>query len=136
MKNFAKVAEPLLYHLVAGRPPRGRKTPPFLWTERCQEAFECLISCLTSPPVLGYPDLQLPFTVHVDASSTGMGAALYQTQKGRLIVIAYGSRTLSLVEGNYSAYRREFLALKWAVAEKFQYYLYGSTFQEWNFWML
>ena len=89
-----------------------------------------------SPQILGYPYFQLSFTVHVDASSTGMGAALYQTQKGRLIVIAYGSRTLSLVEGNYSAYRREFLALKWAVAEKFQYYLYGSTFQEWNFWML
>ena len=51
VKNFAKIAEPL-YHLVGGRPPRGRKTPPFLWTERCQEAFECLISCLTSPPIL------------------------------------------------------------------------------------
>ena len=75
VKNFAKIAEPL-YHLVGGRPPRGRKKPPFLWTERCQEAFECLISCLTSPPILGYPDFQLPFTVHVDASSTGLRAAL------------------------------------------------------------
>ena len=51
MKNFAKIAEPL-YHLVGGRPPGGRKTPPFSWTERCQEAFECLISCLTSPRYL------------------------------------------------------------------------------------
>ena len=127
MKNFAKIAEPL-YHLVGGRPPRGRKTPPFLWTERCQEAFECLISCLTSPPIIGYPDFHLPFTVHVDASSTGLGAALYQTQKGRPTVIAYGSRTLSPDERNYSAYHREFLALKWAVAEKFQDYLYGSRF--------
>ena len=127
VKNFAKIAEPL-YHLVGGRSPKGRKTPPFLWTERCQEAFECLISCLTSPPILGYPDFQLPFTVHVDASSTGLGAALYQTQEGRPIVIAYGSRSLSPAERNYSAYRREFLALKWAVAEKFRDYLYGSRF--------
>ena len=104
VKNFAKIAEPL-YHLVGGRSPKGRKTPPFLWTERCQEAFECLISCLTSPPILGYPDFQLPFTVHVDASSTGLGAALYQTQEGRPIVIAYGSRSLSPAERNYSAYR-------------------------------
>ena len=125
VKNFVKIAE-TLYHLVGGRPPRGRKTPRFLWTERCQEAFECLISCLTSPPILGYPDFQLPFTVHVDASSTGRGAA--QTQKGRPTVIAYGSRTLSPAERNYSAYRREFLALKWAVAEKFRDYLYGSRF--------
>ena len=127
VKNFAKIADPL-YHLVGGRPSKGRKTPPFLWTEPCQEAFESLINCLTSPPILGYPDFQLPFTVHVDASSTGLGAALYQTQKGVPTVIAYGSRTLSPAERNYSAYRREFLALKWAVSEKFRDYLYGSKF--------
>ena len=127
VKNFAKIAEPL-YHLVGGQPPRGRKTPPFLWTERCQEAFECLISCLTSPPILGYPDFHLPFIVHVDASSTGQGATLYQTQKGRPTVIAYGSRILSPAARNYSAYRREFLTLKWAVAEKFCDYLYGFRF--------
>ena len=78
VKNF-KIAKPL-YHLVGVRPPRGCKTP--LWIERCQEAFQCLISCLTSPPILGYPDFQLSFTVRVDASSTGLGAALYQTHKG------------------------------------------------------
>ena len=119
VKNFA---EPL-YHLVGGRPPRGRKTPPFLWTESGQEAFESLISCLTSPPILGYPDFHLPFTAHVDASSAGG-----TTQKGRPTVIAYGSRTLSPAERNHSAYRRQFLALKWAVAEKFRDYLYGSRF--------
>lgn len=127
VENFAKIAEPL-YRLVGGRPPKGFKTPPFLWTERCQEAFECLISCLTSPPILGYPDFRLPFTVHVDASSTGLGAALYQTHNGMPTVIAYGSRTLSPAERNYSAYRREFLALKWAISEKFRDYLYGSKF--------
>lgn len=127
VKNFAKIADPL-YRLVGGRPPKGHETLPFLWTECCQEAFECLINCLTSPPILGYPDFQLPFTVHVDASSTGLGAALYQTQKGIPTVIAYGSRTLSPAERNYSAYRREFLALKWAVSEKFRDYLYGFKF--------
>ena len=107
VKNFAKIAEPL-YHLVGGRPARGRKTPPFLWIEHCQEAFECL----TSPPLLGYSDFQLSFTVHVDASSTEMGAALYQTQKGRLTIIADGSRTLSPAKRNYSAYRALKFALK------------------------
>ena len=87
-----------------------------------------MISCLTSPPILGYPDFQLPFTVHVEASGTGLGAALYQMQKRRPTVIAYGSRTLFPAERNYSAYCREFLALKWAIAEKFQDYLYGSRF--------
>ena len=67
--------------------------------------------------------------MHVNASSTGLGAALYQTQKGRPTVIAYSSRTLFPAERNYSAYCREFLTLKWAVAEKFRDYLYGSRFQ-------
>ena len=67
--------------------------------------------------------------MHVNAISAGLGAALYQTQKGRPTVIAYGSRTLFPAERNYSAYCREFLALKWALAEKFRDYLYGSRFQ-------
>ena len=79
-------------------------------------------------PILGYSDFQLPFTVHVDASSTGLGATLYQTQKGQPTVIAYGSRTLSPAERNCSACRREFLDLKWAVDETFRDCLYGSRF--------
>ena len=98
------------------------KHHPFSGQERCQEAFECLIRCLTSPSILGYPDFQLPFTAHVHASRTGLGAALYQTQKGMPTVIAYGSMMLSPAERNYSAYRREFLALKWAVASLAVFY--------------
>ena len=72
-----------------------------------------------------YPDFTLPFTLHTDASGEGLGAALYQVQGGKLHVVAYASRSLSQAERKYSAYRREFLALKWAVAEKFKEYLYG-----------
>lgn len=55
-------------------------------------------------------------------------APLYQVQDGKPRVIAYGSRSLSVAEGRYSTYRREFLVLKWSVTEKFKQYLYGNKF--------
>lgn len=42
----------------------------------CQAASETIISKLTSPSVLAYPDFSLPFTLHTDASGEGLGAAL------------------------------------------------------------
>ncbi|MCG8078530.1 MAG: hypothetical protein JAY75_20120, partial [Candidatus Thiodiazotropha taylori] len=70
-----------------------------------------------------------PFTLHTDASGNGLGAALYQKQDGVNRVIAYASRSLKPSEKNYPAHKLEFLALKWAVSEKFHDYLYGATFE-------
>lgn len=58
----------------------------------------------------------------------GLGAALYQEQDGQSRVIAYASRGLSRSEARYPAHKLEFLALKWAITEKFHDYLYGNTF--------
>ena len=79
-----------------------------------------------STPILAYPDYQLPFTLHTDSSTDGLGAVLYQKQDGKLRVIAYASRSVSKAESNYPAHKLEFLALKWAVCEIFHEYLYGS----------
>ena len=106
-------------------------TEPFgdLWTPACQNAFETIIQKLTSAPVLGFVDYNRPFVLHTDASGTGLGAALYQEDDdGRPHVIAYASRGLSKSELNYPAYKWEFLALKWAITEKFHDYLYGGEF--------
>ena len=43
-------------------------------------------------------------------------------------VIAYASRSLSNTERNYPAHKLEFLALKWAVMDKFHEYLYRGQF--------
>lgn len=77
---------------------------------------------------MGFADPKLPYVVHTDASTTGLGAALYQEQNGKQRVIAFASRGLSYSEARYPAHKLEFLALKWAVTEKFHDYLYGGTF--------
>lgn len=102
--------------------------PPFLWTEDCEEAFESLRNTLTCAPVLGYPGFNLPFVLQTDASGEGLGAVLAQVQNGQERVIAYASRGLSPPETRYPAHKLEFLALKWAVTDKFYDHLYGRRF--------
>ena len=100
------------------------------WTEAADSAFEHLKKLCISTPILAYPDYKLPFVLHTDSSSEGLGAVLYQKQNGKLRVIAYASRSVSKSESHYAAHKLEFLALKWAVCEKFHEYLYGSNMFE------
>ena len=100
------------------------------WSEVADSAFVHLKKLCTSTAILAYPDYQLPFVLHTDSSSEGLGAVLYQKQDGKLSMIAYASRSVSKYESHYPAQNLEFLALKYAVCEKFHEYLYGSkTFE-------
>ena len=144
IQDFSRIAVPL-YNLLKGATednnvPQNRintrrvtvkskgvpSNKPIVWTEEHQHILERLLDCLVEPPVLGFPDFSLPFILHTDASNQGLGAVLYQQQDNKLRVIAYGSRTLTASERNYHLHsgKLEFLALKWAVTEKFRDYLY------------
>ena len=79
--------------------------------------------------MLDYADFKAPFILHTDASGEGLGAVLYQVQEGRQRVIVFASRSLSKSEKNYPVHKLEFLALKWAITDKFHEYMYGSQFQ-------
>ena len=137
IKNYAKIARPLNDLLIGhctnnkkGNKPKTKlKKAPFTWLEQQQHAFETLREKLISPPILAYADYRKPFKVHTDASTTGIGAVLYQIHDGAERVVAYASRSLKPSERNYPAHKLEFLALKWAVTEKFHDYLYGATFE-------
>ena len=135
IKGFASIVRPLndlLVGQVTNPKARKKKSPkrvPFKWTSVQQESFETIIDRLSNPPVLAYADYSLPFKVHTDASVNGLGAVLYQNQDNKERVIAYASRSLKPSERNYPAHKLEFLALKWAVCEKFHDYLYGSQFE-------
>ena len=142
VKDYSKIVKPL-NELTAGYPPLRKRTKTTVnpekyynpkdifgdrWTPACQAAFNTIIEKLTTAPILGFADPKLPYILHTDASTSGLGAALYQEQQGQKRVVAYASRGLSKCESRYPAHKLEFLALKWAVTEKFQDYLYGNTF--------
>ena len=135
IEGYAAIARPLNDLLVGhstnpvARKKSAVKATPFTWGEDQQKSFETIVSRLINPPVLGYADYSLPFTLHTDASGSGLGAVLYQRQSGVDRVIAYASRSLKPSEKNYPAHKLEFLALKWAVSEKFHDYLYGAKFE-------
>ena len=123
IKDFSKVTRPLADLLPPTSEKKGRrKKEDLVWTEKEKKIFEKLNEILTSPPVLAYADFSLPFELHIDASTKGLGAVLYQMQDGMKRVISYASRSLSKSEKNYSAFKLEFLALKWSVTEKFSEY--------------
>ena len=128
IKNFSRITKPIR-EVITGlenQSKRAAKKTYMEWTDAADTAFEHLKAMCVSTPILAYPNYQLPFTLHTDSSTDGLGAVLYQKQDGKMRVIAYASRSVSKAEANYPAHKLEFLALKWAVCEKFHEYLYGS----------
>lgn len=131
--GFAKLAAPL--HRLAAE-LRNTKTRTQVaqrlsaaWTEDCERCFEGLKRKLVEAPVLAYANFSLPFILDVDASHSGLGAVLSREQDGKVRPIAYASRGLKPAErnmNNYSSMKLEFLALKWAMTEKFREYLLGQ----------
>lgn len=141
IKNYSGIVRPLT-DLTKGYPPvkshyksvqKGKyyhESEPFgeRWDSSCTEAFHNIIYCLTHAPVLAYADSAKPYVLHVDASLSGLGAVLNQEHQDGLRPVAYASRKLSAAERNYPIHQLEFLALKWAVVDKFHDYLYGAKF--------
>ena len=146
IQNFSQIAKPL-FELLQKQPQQNRNSnekknlknchqnkkqvtipskTPIDWQSHHQQALNKLIDCLSSPPLLAYPDFNLPFVLHTDASASGLGAVLYQEQNEVLRVIGYASRTLTTAEKNYHLHsgKLEFLALKWAVCDHFRDFLF------------
>jgi hypothetical protein len=55
-----------------------KKSPPWVWTGRCQNAFELLKQKLIEAPLLRTPDERLPYEVVTDASDLGLDGVLLQ----------------------------------------------------------
>ena len=100
-----------------------------MWDDRCQWSFDDLKYLCSIVPILAYANFTRPFKLHTGACWSIMGAVLYQTHDdGSDVIITYASRSLTKAESHYPTHKLEFLTLKWAVVEKFQEYIYRSTF--------
>ena len=99
---YAKIAHPL--HELTSGDNEKRKTQKVDWNIRSNESFKALKSICSDCQVLAYADYTKPFILHTEASTTGLGAVLYQKQEdGKERVITYASRTLNKSERNYDA---------------------------------
>lgn len=120
IKDFASISAPI--HDVTAGISKGK---PIKWTEGADKAFQDLKSALSNSPVLTTPDFSKPFTVHCDASNSGVGAVL--TQGAEEAPIAFASKKLSHEHRNYTATERECFAVLFGV-EKFRPYIEGAHF--------
>ena len=127
IRGYANVARPL--NLLVSGDNANHKRALIEWTEECQIAFNKLKELCTSTPILAYAIYKKPFQLQTDASDLGLGAVLYQRDdENHQRVIAFASRSLSNTERNYPTHKLEFLALKWAITDRFHEYLYGGQF--------
>ena len=106
-----------------------QKIRPSGWTEDCQQAFDNLKSILFAAPALAYPDFKQPFFIATDASGVGIGAVLYQfdPESREQRFVSFQARALTKSEHNYSATKRELLAIVFAF-RKFHRYIWGTHF--------
>ena len=119
IQDFGIIAEPL-YKLL-------NKKERFSWSKECETAVEQLKQALQKAPILGYPNDTDPYTLTTDASLFGICAIISQRQQWGERVIAYASKTLSKSQRNYSATKRELLAIVY-FTQHFRNYLLGQKF--------
>ncbi len=107
-----------------------RESEPFgeRWDQACSDTFNRIFHCLTNAPVLAFVDPSKPYILHVNASRDRFGALLNQEHPEGMRPVTFASRKLSPSEQRYPVHQLEFLALKWAVVDKFHDFLYGGKF--------
>ena len=123
IKNYAKIAEPLL-ELLRSRPSISNSTL-VEWNADCTLAFDTLKQILVSPSLMHSPNFSCPFILELDACEYNIGCVLTQKYDNYKYVIAYASRILSVAERNYSSVECEALAIVWET-KNFRQYLEGG----------
>lgn len=88
----------------------------FEWTSDCQKAFDNVKMLLVTTPVLMSPRFDQPYKIQIDASRTGAGAVLLQTEEREIDhPVYFFSQKFNKHQRNYSVIEQEALALIWAL---------------------
>jgi hypothetical protein len=106
-----------------------KKSKIFWWTPECDKEFDILKEKLTITPILIFPNWEIEFHVHVDASGIALGAILAQPGEGNMDhPIYFANKKISKDERNYTITEREGLDMIYAL-QKFRNYMLGSHFK-------
>jgi hypothetical protein len=116
VKGFSKIANPIM--------ELQKKNKKFVWTNKCEEAFQRIKELLKTTSILKVSDMDVDFLVCTDASKEGLGEVLMQDGQ----VIAYISRNLRRHEENYLTHDLELLAIVYAL-RVWRHYLIGWKFK-------
>ena len=124
--DYAAIAEPMTRLLRKGAP----SVWPAAWGASQHAAFKKLQRALIDKASLAAPDFSLPFEVLCDASATGIGAVLMQSNaQGEKSVIEFYSKQLTDAERKWCTAEREAFAILSGLTKFRQYILMAQNFK-------
>ncbi|XP_033756234.1 uncharacterized protein K02A2.6-like [Pecten maximus] len=104
------------------------KDTEWIWEKEQEDSFQRLKQLVTEAPVLRYYDPFKEITLTVDASSTGLGAALIQDGQP----IAYASRALTETQQRYAQIEKETLTIVFGCTKYHQFIFGREVTIEWD----
>eukprot|EP00762_Andalucia_godoyi_P005049 ANDGO_01498.mRNA.1 Retrovirus-related Pol polyprotein from transposon 412 len=120
VRNFSSIIAPL--HALCS------ERSPFIWDEKCQDAFENLKAAIASAPLLHHLDYSQEIVLRTDASTVGIGGMLLQrTPDGQERPVWFLSRKFTPTESKWSTIEQEAYAIFYCITE-LSHFLLGHRF--------
>ena len=112
--KFSEIAAPL-YEQTKNSIRNPRNAKGIVLSRESKASFDFLKKAIKKKPImLHYPDWDVPFEIHTDASSKAVAAMLCQNIECKERVLMYASKTLLENEQKYHIYDKEAPAVVWA----------------------
>nr|GEY45410.1 reverse transcriptase domain-containing protein [Tanacetum cinerariifolium] len=103
------------------------KNSPFIFSNKCIQAFRTLKDKLTKAPILIAQNWDQSFELMCDASDYAVGAVLGQRIEMHFQPIHYASKTMNQAEANYTTTEKEMLAVVYAFKNSRSYLIMNKS---------